>query len=129
MGQSIKKIERPGSLSMEALKFIKELIFRGDYTPGDALPGEIELSGLLGVSRPVLREAIRVLQAQGFLEILRGKQGGTYVADLNRISFGENLEALIRMKKLSIADVNNERLLIEPEVFRLAALNDGKREN
>lgn len=128
MGESIKKIKRPRSLSMEAMKSIKELIFRGKYAPGEALPGEIELSGLLGVSRPVLREAIRVLQTQGFLEIRRGKQGGTYVADLNRISFGDNLEALIRLRKLTVADVNNVRLLIEPEVFRLTAYNADKEE-
>lgn len=126
MDNAIKKIKRPQSLSMEAMQSIKALIFRGDYSPGEALPGEIELSGLLGVSRPVLREAIRVLQMQGFLEIRRGKQGGTFVTDLNRISFSDNLEALIRMKKLSVTDVNNVRLLIEPEVFRLAALHAGQ---
>lgn len=43
-------------------------IVRGDVAPGDALPSELRISEMMGVSRPVVREAIRILIGKGFLE-------------------------------------------------------------
>jgi DNA-binding FadR family transcriptional regulator len=108
---------------MEAMNSIKDAIFRGDFSPGQSLPSEKDLSLQLGVSRPVLREALRALQIQGFLDIRRGSRGGTYVTDLNNISIRDNLEDLLRIGKLSMADLTQARFLLEPEVFRLAAQN------
>lgn len=123
MAEPLKKIVRPQSLYMEAMESIKRSIFKGDYTPGQSLPSEKALTELLGVSRPVVREALRALQIQGLLEIRRGNQGGTYVKDPGSISFKSNLDDLIRLRRVSIADLSRARLHIEPEVFRLAARN------
>lgn len=123
MGKPLKKIGRPQSLYMEAMESIKQSIFSGDYEAGQPLPSEKALTELLGVSRPVVREALRALQIQGLLEIRRGNQGGTYVNDPSRISFKSNLDDLIRLRRVSIADLSRARLHIEPEVFRLAAQN------
>jgi GntR family transcriptional regulator, transcriptional repressor for pyruvate dehydrogenase complex len=123
MPKPLQKIKRPRNLYMEAMESIKASIFRGDFGPGQPLPSEKDLTGLLGVSRPVVREALRALQMQGFLDIRRGNQGGTFVNAVNDISFQENLSDLIRLRSVSIADLANARLLIEPEVFRLAARN------
>ena len=49
------------------------------FTAGDKLPNELELSNELNVSRTTLREAIRILVAYGILEIQRGK--GTFVTE------------------------------------------------
>lgn len=123
MAQKIRKVGRPQNLCMEAIRSIKESIFNGEFQPGQALPNESQLSDLLGVSRPVLREALRALQSQGFLDVRRGNKGGTYVTDLNNISIRDNLEDLLRIGKVSMDDFTQARLLLEPEVFRLAALN------
>jgi GntR family transcriptional repressor for pyruvate dehydrogenase complex len=123
MSPKFQPIGHPQNLYMEALRSIKEAIFRGDFAPGQALPSEKELSGMLGVSRPVLREALRVLQIQGFLDVRRGNRGGTYVTDLSSISIKDNLEDLLRMGKVSMSDLTQARILLEPEVFRLAAIN------
>jgi DNA-binding FadR family transcriptional regulator len=108
---------------MEAMRSIKESIFNGEFKPGQALPNESQLSELLGVSRPVLREALRALQIQGLLDIRRGNQGGTFVREMDNLSFQGNLEDLIRLRRISVTDLSQARLLIEPEVFRLAAAN------
>jgi len=121
MAQKLRKIGRPQNLYMEALSSIKESIFSGEFGPGQALPNESQLSELLGVSRPVLREALRALQIQGLLDIRRGNQGGTFVRDLDHLSFQPNLEDLIRLRRVSVTELSQARLLIEPEVFRLAA--------
>jgi DNA-binding FadR family transcriptional regulator len=108
---------------MEVMCSIKESIFNGEFKHGQALPSESKLSELLGVSRPVLREALRALQIQGLLDIRRGNQGGTFVTDLDNLSFQDNLEDLIRLRRVSVTELSEARLLIEPEVFRLAASN------
>lgn len=123
MAQILQKVGRPQNLYMEAMRAIKDAIFKGDFAPGQALPSEKELSVMLGVSRPVLREALRALQIQGFLDVRRGSRGGTYVTDLSNISIKDNLKDLLRMGKVSMADLTQARFLIEPEVFRLAAGN------
>ncbi|MDH6219119.1 FadR/GntR family transcriptional regulator [Streptomyces pseudovenezuelae] len=53
----------------------------GDFLPGERLPVERELTGLLHVSRPTVREAVARLQALGVIEIRRGRNGGAYVRD------------------------------------------------
>lgn len=121
MAHPLQNIGRPKNLYMEATRSIKDAIFRGDFGPGESLPSEKELSLQLGVSRPVLREALRALQIQGFLDVRRGSRGGTYVTDLSNISIRDNLEDLLRIGKLSMADLTQARFLLEPEVFRLAA--------
>ncbi|MFV0436519.1 MAG: FadR/GntR family transcriptional regulator [Desulfopila sp.] len=123
MVQSLRKVGRPKSLYVEAMCSIKDAIFRDVYRPGETLPSEKELSAQLGVSRPVLREALRALESQGFLEIRRGSRGGAYVTDLNNISFKDNLTELLRTGKLSMDEVTEARLHLEPEVFRQAALH------
>ena len=123
MPPQLRRVGRPQNLSMEAMRAIKDGIFSGDYAPGQSLPSEKELAAMLGVSRPVLREALRALQIQGFLDVRRGNQGGTYVTDLSNISIRDNLEDLLRIGKVSMDDFTQARLLLEPEVFRLAAAN------
>ena len=123
MTQPLRNVGRPKNLYIEAMRSIKEAIFRGDYTSGESLPSEKDLALLLGVSRPVLREALRALQTQGFLDVRRGSRGGTYITDLSNISIRHNLEDLLRIGKLSMTDLTQARLFLEPEVFRITAQN------
>ena len=123
MSCKIRNVGRPKNLFYEAMNAIKEAIFSGEFAAGDVLPNEKELSHLLGVSRPVLREAVSALQVQGFLEVRRGNRGGTFVTDLDNISLKDNIEELVILGKISVTDLNQARLQIEPEVFRLATLN------
>jgi GntR family transcriptional repressor for pyruvate dehydrogenase complex len=76
-----------------AVEQIKELILSGRLTPGTRLPGERELCLQLGISRVSLREAIRVLEHSGHLEVKPGR--GTYVRDAAEPS-GERLATWLR---------------------------------
>jgi len=64
----------------------------GDFLPGERLPVERELTQLLRVSRPTVREAIGRLQAVGAIEIRRGRNGGAFV----RESWSESSAAAVR---------------------------------
>ena len=89
------------------------------YAPGDKLPNEIKLSKELGVSRITLREAIRVLVAGDVLEIRRGK--GTFVREDFSGNYNPQFESVFEAK-VDINDLNEMRLIFEPEAAYLAAV-------
>ena len=66
-------------------------IIAGEFPPGAAVPGELELSAKHEVSRMTVREAMKTLEAQRILSVERGR--GTYVNPLNRWA---SLEAVLR---------------------------------
>lgn len=83
------------------------------FVPGEQLPNENTLSSRLGVSRATLREAIRILAAQGVLDVYRGR--GTFISPdiytLNDIG----LESMERVR-VHLKDLYEARLLFEPEI-------------
>ncbi len=58
---------------------IKEKLLTGELKPGDRLPSEIELSEKLGIGRPSVREAIKMLKALGVVTVKHGD--GTYISE------------------------------------------------
>lgn len=87
---------RPKKISEEIVEQIKAMISQGQLKPGDRLPSERELSAMLGVSRPSVRESIMVLEAMGFLDSRQG--GGTYVRALTEASIADPLAKLVEKK-------------------------------
>jgi DNA-binding FadR family transcriptional regulator len=63
----------------ETVERLLTVIKLGIVAPGERFPAERQLARLLGVSRLTLREAIRALQQEGFVESRRGRFGGTFV--------------------------------------------------
>jgi DNA-binding FadR family transcriptional regulator len=78
-GYSLFQSVRAGNAFEDTIERILRAIKLGEVPVGDRLPPERELSDLLNVSRDTLREAIRVLAAEGIVESRRGRAGGTYV--------------------------------------------------
>jgi DNA-binding FadR family transcriptional regulator len=82
-GEAVFRPVRTGNAFEETLARLLQSIRLGIVPPGEALPPERELAARLGVSRDVVREAIRALADAGYLESRRGRYGGTFVqADL-----------------------------------------------
>ncbi|MFH2128001.1 MAG: FadR/GntR family transcriptional regulator [Pseudomonadota bacterium] len=109
--------------SEEVLAQLKEAILRGRFKAGDKLPSERELTEQFQVSRGVVREAIRVLEMTGFVTMRQGPAGGAYVTDINFDNLSNGFLDLYLGNKLSIPELNQVRMHLEPEVARLAALN------
>ncbi len=65
-------ISQPGSLSERIVTQVERLISEESLKPGDRLPSEREMAELLGVSRPSVREAVRMLEARGRLKVRHG---------------------------------------------------------
>lgn len=103
------------SLTHEAAQAIRGEIVAGRWAIGDKLPNEAGLSATLSVSRGTVREAVRVLVAQGFLETRQGS--GTYV-----LSVTDPTETLTMARRASLRDQFEARCALDVEAARLAAI-------
>jgi GntR family transcriptional regulator, transcriptional repressor for pyruvate dehydrogenase complex len=98
---------------------ILALIGRGEIAPGSRLPAERDLAERLGVSRNVLREAFRVLEARGIVRSRAG--GGRYVRADNAAAALPAEGIVLRLEQGVIADILESRELLEVQAARLAA--------
>jgi len=105
----------------KVLDQLKDAILTGRFKTGEKLPSERELCEEFQVSRGVIREAIRALELRGFVLIRQGPAGGAYVTDLSFNQVGNAFLDLFKTNKLSMKDIAQVRMHIEPEVARLAA--------
>ena len=102
---------------------VTSLVVSGRYAAGTPLPSETHLAEQFGVSRPVVREALRYLQSSGFVDIRRGTKGGAYIRDTPKHTFLEDISDLILYRHFKVDHLAQARLLLEHEVCRLAAVN------
>jgi GntR family transcriptional regulator, transcriptional repressor for pyruvate dehydrogenase complex len=97
---------------------LRRQIARGELTIGQRLPPEDELTAVFGIARTTLREALRILESQGLLEIRRGRTGGPVVTMPRIDSLAEGLAVTLQLQGTTAGDLDVARQLIEP---RLAA--------
>lgn len=94
---------------------IEERILDGRLKAGDHLPSERELAQMLGVSRPSLRESLRVLEALGVVEIRRGGgvDGGAALVGTPGPGFVNLLKLQLALGHFSAMDVLETRIALE----------------
>jgi len=94
----------------------------GDLKPGDMLPPERELKETFAISRGTLREALRVLEQKGLIEIRLGVNGGAVVKTEDTTGqFSDSLDLLIRFQKISLTHLAEFREGVEGTVAAIAA--------
>jgi GntR family transcriptional repressor for pyruvate dehydrogenase complex len=114
-------------ISHEVTGQLKHAILLGHFQTGDKLPPERELAEQFQVSRVAVRESLRVLENAGFVTIRQGATGGTFVTDLTFEHLSNAFVDLFLAEKISIPELVHVRVLVEPEMARLAALQaDGE---
>jgi GntR family transcriptional regulator, transcriptional repressor for pyruvate dehydrogenase complex len=96
---------------------IKELVLQGKLTQGDRLPPERELMNLFEVGRPSLREALKVLEAQGLIE---KTQKGTIISGNHDKFFTDSLMFQLYFSSADWHDIFETRRIIERELTLLA---------
>lgn len=103
---------------------IEEQILAGRLRPGDRLPPERELAGMLGVSRAAIREALRVLEAQGVLrrpQVGTGPESGNLIAGMPSTGLSRLLRVHVALSNFPLDDVVEARVTMERASARLAA--------
>lgn len=100
----------------------------GNLKAGSMLPAERELKEQFSISRGTLREALRVLEQKGLIEIRTGVTGGSMVREVNSDNLSENLGLLIRNCAVSLKDLAEFREEVEGGVAALAAQRAGEND-
>ncbi len=110
----------------EIVAKIKEMVEKGRFKSGDQLPVERELAEVFRVSRSSVREALRSLESQGFIESRQGD--GTYIASQPVESLVRPLASVIFTEKDDQMELFEMRRMIEPDLAYLAAERATKEE-
>jgi GntR family transcriptional repressor for pyruvate dehydrogenase complex len=107
----------------EAAEQIADGVRNGQLRVGDRLPGERALAAQMEISRPTLREAIKVLVTAGVLEVRRGADAGMFVA--TDVVPTDLVRETSDLRLSEVASVLEARRLVEPGVVRLASQRAG----
>jgi GntR family transcriptional regulator, transcriptional repressor for pyruvate dehydrogenase complex len=100
---------------------IRDAILSGRLKPGDRLASEKELIDQFGVSKATMREALRVLEVIGLLEIRKGIAGGAFVAEVDMRTTLHAIVNFLHFQTVSVKEITMLRYLIEPSVAQVAA--------
>ncbi len=117
--ENIVRVRKAGEVVAE--RFRKQ-IANGSLAIGHQLPSEEELTATFGIARTTLREALRVLESQGLLEIKRGRGGGGIITTPRLENLSQSLALVLQLQRTTLGDLDDARMLIEPPLAgRLAA--------
>ena len=100
-----------------------ERIIAAKLKPGSSFATEAELLSQFNVSRPTLRESLRILESQGVLNVRPGPGGGIIVGNPSTDLLAHGLSVFLRMHDVPFVTVLKARELIEPALAYEAALS------
>ena len=116
-----KTVNKSEKVSDNIIAQIRDSILSGAVKPGDRLASEKELIEQFGVSKATMREALRVLEVMGLIEVRKGIAGGAFVAKVGMRTTIHSLINFIHFQPVSIREITMLRYLIEPTVAQVAA--------
>lgn len=100
---------------------IRRLIIIGEIGEGDLLPSEAELAKLLRVSKPTLREALRILESESLITIGRGSGGGARAHRPMPSTAAKYFSFVLQAEGATLRDVYEVRTMLEPQAAKLLA--------
>src|SRR5918995_1375877 len=93
----------------------------GSRAPGERLPSETDLGESFGVSRSVVREALKRLQRAGLIKTVHGSGGGSFFQRPDLGAITEQLYFVLQLNGVTIANLMEARLILAPPMAALAA--------
>jgi DNA-binding FadR family transcriptional regulator len=118
-----KPREKPELIADE----LRSMIVTGALRDGESLGRETDLVERFGVSRPSLREALRILEAEGLVVVVRGVRGGVVVHQPDERVTARNAALVLQFRNTTLADVHEARSVIEPAAVRMLATSKDRR--
>jgi len=117
------KLNRQGNAYQEVAESIRTEILKGRLTLGQRLPSEQELAVQFGISRTVVREAIRTLEGTGFVTVKKGQRGGVFVAqDYDKLVI-DSIGNMVATGEVTFDDLFAVRSLVECYAVEQLALH------
>ena len=117
------KTEPRLSRPVQVAEAIKDWVVEQGLQAGDRLPGEADLIERFGMAKGTIREAMRVLEAQGLIKTRTGPGGGSFVHEVSQQRAKALLGNYFYFKDLTIGDIYQLRLTLEPELAATLAGN------
>lgn len=114
--------EKPKQVADE----LRRDIIDGQLAEGDSLGTEAELLARFDVSRPTLREALRILETEGLISVMRGVLGGVTVHRPGRRMTARAAALVLQSRSVQLADVFDASAIIEPAAARSVAMSRGR---
>ena len=125
MTSPVKKSSAIKPKQMKAAEFIasqlRQQIVMGKLKPGDKLHPENVLQTEFEISRPTLREALRILESESLITISRGKYGGARVISIDLNAATRQVGVYLQIKGTTLHDIWLARTVIEPPAAGLLA--------
>jgi DNA-binding FadR family transcriptional regulator len=109
-----------GRASEEIALQVEAAIVDGRLAPGGRLPSEREMQSQFGTGRGVIREAIKILQQKGLLEVRKGAKGGAYVRQLDVGNVSESLALFLKQHPMEPEKVIEFRESLDRTITQLA---------
>jgi GntR family transcriptional regulator, transcriptional repressor for pyruvate dehydrogenase complex len=106
---------------------LRSMIVTGKLRDGTSLGRESDLVDRFSVSRPSLREALRILEAEGLISVVRGVRGGVVVRQPDERVTARNAALVLQFRNTTLADVHEARTIIEPAAARMLATARDRR--
>ncbi|EAR23693.1 GntR family transcriptional regulator [marine actinobacterium PHSC20C1] len=113
---------KQGKLAEVIAAQIRDEIRSGALVIGDRLPTERELIEQLGVSRATVREALMLLESDGFVQMRAGRHGGAYVTRPKIERLATILDVILSVENTTTDELLEARALMEPLAVRLASV-------
>jgi GntR family transcriptional repressor for pyruvate dehydrogenase complex len=107
---------------------IRRQVVQGQLKSGDALPPEAELMAQFQVSRPTLREALRILEAESLITVRRGSRGGVRITTPDFSVAVRYIGLLLQMTGTTVEDVYEARSVIETAAVAMLARNRTRKD-
>ncbi|MFC3172658.1 FadR/GntR family transcriptional regulator [Novosphingobium bradum] len=98
---------------------LRREIVTGNLRPGDRLHPERQLQEQFNISRPTLREALRMLESESLIEVTRGQRGGACVTALNPDVLARQVGVCLQIEGVTLQDVWQCRTIMEPAAAAL----------
>lgn len=98
---------------------LKKMIVGGELKEGDLLPAESKLMAEFGVSRPTIREAYRILEAERLVTVSRGARGGAVIHSPDPDLISNYALMVLQCEGTKISEVYQARMAFEPAVVRM----------
>ncbi len=102
---------------------LRRYILNGDVSPGSALPTERDLVKQTGLSRGSVREALRLLEAEGLVATRPGRAGGSIACQPGDEALAKYVSLFVHGRGITLIDLLQTRETIEPPLAALAARN------
>ncbi len=118
-----ERVRVPKTAELVAAR-LRGRIVRGELREGDSLPCEPLLGSRFGVSRPILREALRILEWESLIRVRRGAGGGVEVRAPKARLAARNFGMVLQFRGVTVGDLFRTRMVLEPLAARLFAEHD-----